>query len=809
MSLFVAWLVFPALLAVLAYGCGLLAERISGETLPAALVAGVGVAVIIVVARFATALDATAELAAPLVVVLAVAGLVLARGRAIRRPTAWEALVALTAFAVFAVPIVVSGEATLAGYRKLEDGATWLALTSHVLEHGTTLPAGMERSTYALVIESRLNTAYPFGSFLPFGVAGQLLGHEIAWLFQPYIAFLAALLAGTLYVLAGSVIESPSRRALVAIFGAQASLLFGYAMWGGVKELAAAWLVALTAALAARVPPQAAGLRAVLPLGVAVSATIACLGLGGIAWLGLPLLATLVVLVARAGWWRTAARAGLFLVPCVPLVLVTLSYGDVTQTAGGVLTAQNELGTLRQPTSPLQLGGVWLGGDFRFSPEYPAATLALLLAVGAGALGGLRLLVRSRAMGPLLYVAGAATGCAAVAAVGAPWIDSKAFAIASPVAVVLALTAGAAAIEAGRRLAGRSLTALVAGGVLASTVLALGHVTLAPRDRLEELAEIDGRFAEAGPTLVVDREAYATRYLFRHLAAEGAADRNLLSRPIRLRSGVRIEHGEAADVDEFHPDSFADFRLLVVRRSPLGSRPPGNFSLAWSGRWYEVWRRTARAPIEHLSLNSRAAPGATPGCEELARFASRHHGDQLLVATARRPVVVPFSGSVLPTGWVEATSLPGAAVPGSSGTVRALVVLPRDDTYELALGGTVAGRVHLSVDGRGVATEQHRINNGPSYEPLAKLRLAAGRHRVELRFDDGPLLGKAGRHFKVGPLAFVPARGYPPMRTLPARDYRSLCGQGLDWVEAIRAADVRPLSSGVEARAGGASPPRS
>jgi hypothetical protein len=808
-SLLIAWVAFPALLAALAYGCGLLVERIGGEPLPAALVAGVGLALIIVVARLLTALDATAELVAPLVVVLAVAGILASRGRPQRPPTRWEMIAAVATFAVFAVPILAAGEATLAGYRKLEDGATWLALTHHVLEHGTTLPASLEPSTYALVIQSRLGTGYPFGSFLPFGIGGQLLGHEIAWLLQPYIAFLAAMLAATIYALTSSVIASPVRRALVAVVSTQAALLFGYAMWGGVKEVAAAWLVALAAATASAAVRRGAGARAVLPASVAASATIACLGLGGIAWVGVPLLAALVVLAARAGWQAAATRAALFLVPCVPLVLLTLSHGDVTQTAGQVLTGQNELGTLRQPTSPLQLGGVWLGGDFRFSPEYPAATLALLVGVLAGALAGVWLLVRSRAIAPMLYLVGTATGCAAVAALGAPWIDSKAFAIASPVVVLLALCAGAAGTESGRRLAGRSLTAVVAAGVLASTALALGHVTLAPRDRLNELAEIDQRFAGAGPTLVVDREAYATRYLFRHLAAEGAADRNLMSRPIRLRSGARIEHGQSADVDQLHPASLRDFRLLVVRRSPLGSRPPGNFSLEWSGRWYDVWRRSAPAPIEHLSLNGPVGPAAKPGCAELRRFASRHRGARLLAAPARRPVVVSFSGSRLPAGWVEAASLPGAAVPEAGGIVRAAVTLRRDDTYEIALGGTVAGRVQVLVDGRLVASSRHRINNGPSYEPLAELRLSAGRHRLELHFDDGLLLGKAGRHFKVGPLAIVPRGGYPATKTLRARDYRSLCGQLLDWVEAIGAVGARPLASAPGSRAGGALPPRS
>ena len=42
-------------------------------------------------------------------------------------------------FAVFAAPVVLSGEATFAGYIKLDDTATWLAITDRVMEHGRNL----------------------------------------------------------------------------------------------------------------------------------------------------------------------------------------------------------------------------------------------------------------------------------------------------------------------------------------------------------------------------------------------------------------------------------------------------------------------------------------------------------------------------------------------------------------------------------------------------------------------------------------------------------------------------------------------
>ena len=94
MSLLVSWVVFPLVLAALATGCGLLVERAAGVRLPGALVPGAGLALIVVVAELATQLDATAELAAPLVVICTVAGglLYLATGLLVRSASFRDAL---------------------------------------------------------------------------------------------------------------------------------------------------------------------------------------------------------------------------------------------------------------------------------------------------------------------------------------------------------------------------------------------------------------------------------------------------------------------------------------------------------------------------------------------------------------------------------------------------------------------------------------------------------------------------------------------------------------------------------------------
>src|SRR4029079_4182873 len=108
-ELALSWILFPALLAVLCLGCGLLLELASGRRLPGALLPVGGLAVVIVVARFATAWSATAQLATPAVLACALIGFGLAAPwRGDRRPTPWALAAALGVFAAYAAPVVLS-----------------------------------------------------------------------------------------------------------------------------------------------------------------------------------------------------------------------------------------------------------------------------------------------------------------------------------------------------------------------------------------------------------------------------------------------------------------------------------------------------------------------------------------------------------------------------------------------------------------------------------------------------------------------------------------------------------------------------
>jgi hypothetical protein len=184
MSLLVPWVAFPVLLVALSAGCGLLVERAAGLRLPVGLLLPAGFATLMVAALFPP-VPHVARLATPLVVVLAVAGVALSfRRRLDYRPWIWPALAAVTTFAAFAAPIVLSGAATFAGYIKLDDTATYLAMLDRFTSHGYDT-SGLQPSTYEAILNTSLNYGYPMGSLMPLGIGRDLVREDTLWLWQP------------------------------------------------------------------------------------------------------------------------------------------------------------------------------------------------------------------------------------------------------------------------------------------------------------------------------------------------------------------------------------------------------------------------------------------------------------------------------------------------------------------------------------------------------------------------------------------------------------------------------------------------
>jgi len=790
MSLLVAWVVFPLVLAVVCLGCGLLVELISGVRLTGALLAPTGLATVIVVASLATASSATARLATPAVVMLAVVGLGLTTPWRGVRLDRWALATALAVFAVYAAPIVLSGQATFAGYITLDDTATWLAMTDRVMEHGRDL-SGLQPSTYEAALDIYVReSGYPVGSFLPLGVGSKLVGMDIAWLFQPYIAFVAAMVGLSLYRLPARLVASPRVRAFVAFIATQAALIYGYAMWSGIKEMTSVALVTLFAALlpdaiSARGPSKWHAVRAVLPLAVTVAAELSALSVGGIAWL-LPAFALAATAAVRLSFRLLALKAlalTIFVAILSVPALLTAEAFVRRETGTESLTSEAEIGNLFHPLSWLQFFGIWPAGDFRDRPKDLDATRILIVLLVLAAAAGVWWAWRRRAWSVLLYVAAVEIGALLLITQGSPWIDAKAMATASPAVLLVGLAACGRAFELGRRVEATVVAVAIAGGVLWSTVLAYHGVWLAPRPQLAELESIGERFAGDGPTLMTEYQPYGARHFLRRMDPEAATE--LRRRTVPLLNGEALDPRLYGDLDRFRLDGILVYKTLVLRRSPTESRPPGAYQLVWSGSYYDVWQQDRSFPAirEHLPLGDAYDPAEIPACDDILALARRAGSSGRLAAPVRTTtVLLDLTEARYPAAW---QSLSGLLYPHAGGTLHTNVTLRRSARYRVWVGGSFRDRLRLFVDDSPLASLRHRLENEGQYNDFGEVDLQAGAHDLALRYDESVVPpGTGGFQFGIGPLILTRDTSDAPLTYVSAANARTLCGKNLDWVEA-------------------------
>jgi hypothetical protein len=784
---FIAWVLFPLVLVALTVGCGLLVERIAGIDLPGALLPAVGLALIIVVAQFFSLDGGLAEITTPLTVALAVVGYGLSVPTLNRGIAWWAAIAAVAVFAVYAAPIVLSGEATFAGYIKLDDTATWMTLTDRVMEHGRSL-SGLAPSTYEATLAFNLDAGYPVGVFLPLGVGRALVGQDVAWVIQPYMAFMGALLALGTWSIAEPLVKSPRLRALAAFLAAQPALLYGYYLWGGIKEMAAAALIVSIAGIAAFAIREWPSPRPLVPLAVMSAALIGILSGGGAVWLAPMLVVVLVVFVRVLGWAAAAIRAGVFAAATVVMCLPVIIPGGLLPPTSSPLTSETALGNLYHALNGFQLFGVWPNGDFRLDPHDLATTYVLIAVVGVAALIGLALAIRARSWALVIYVGAAIVASLAIYVIGSPWVGGKALATASPAIPLVAAVGGVALFAGGRHIEGGVLIAVLAVGVMWSNALAYRDVSLAPHPQLAELETIAGQLGDTGPTLMTEYQPYGVRHFLRDAAPEGASE--LRRRKVPLLSGHGLRKGMTADIDEFELGGILTYRNLVLRRGPGGSRPPSPYRLIYEGRYYDVWQRPAKSTrfvADHLGLGTETDPAGVPRCSEVERLARQAGPGGTLAAVSRDPVVVvPLTQTKHPGAW-NSSEFEFALLPRTPGTLTAQVQIPQTASYSIYLGGSVRPQVDLLVDGEHVSSVRQFLNNFGEYVPFGETRLTAGAHTISLTFHGSDLHpGSGGPPEPIGPLALADQdAAQAKISYFPVSRASQLCGQRWDWIEAV------------------------
>jgi hypothetical protein len=792
--LFTAWVAFPLVLGLLGFGCGALVERAAGRKLPLSIRLPSGVALTIGVLDLFTRSTSTVDAAIPAVCALAAGGLVF------RPPWRWRprdrALLApAVVFAVYAAPIVLSGSATWAGYVKLDDTATWLALVDRTLSAGHTL-AGLPTSTYTDTLASYLTNGYPVGSFLPLGLGHAFLGADIAWLTDPWMAFAGAMLAMSLYRIADRALGSGAPRwqaPVIAAVAAQPALLYGYYLWGGMKEMCGAMLVA---AFASTLPliwdaSQDLGLlrraRAAIPALVVVWGMLSALSGGGLVWLVPGGALALVALSQRKGLrlppTRLLVRGGVAVAVVGGVAAyLALRPGGFVATNHAVLTGGKELGNLLGPLRLRQIAGIWLSGDFRTMPSSAFLTDVLIVVAILAALAGLVMAIRRDRRELTLYVLCSLAGALVVFVIASPWLAGKALATASP-AIVLAALVGCAMLRS-RRAFGAVAGVAIVLGVLWSNALGYHDAALAPRAQFAELQEIGEAIGGEGPTLMTDYSPYGARHFLRESEAESASE--LRTRVDPLLSGQPLEKATTADIDKFQTGPLLVYRTLVLRRSPVASRPPSPYTLKLRDRFWEVWQRqvqTSPTVLSHLPLGDPVEPGGVPSCAAVLRLAGTPGAAKLIAAPATNPLVVGAGEGSHPQSWShgrEYLSLKG------KGSAHLRVTVPQAGRYELWLGGSMSGPVKLTVNGTEIATARYELQEDGQYVPFGSIGLERGKYEIAISYNGGDLRpGSGGLAATVGPLILKREAPEAKLLDVPLGAARTLCGRTLDWVEVV------------------------
>jgi hypothetical protein len=815
-----AWVLFPVALGLAGYGLGLLAEEASGRKLPGALLVPTGLAGVIAIGGIVTSWEATAPVAVWVVGVLALIGLV-RHGRS-GRIDRWALVAAVAVLIAYGAPVLLSGQATFAGFIKLDDTSTWLGFTDQVMSHARAV-AHLPASTYALVLQTNIGTGYPLGAFVPLGVGRALVHMDAAWVFQPYLAMCGAMVALCGYALLAPVVASRRLRALAVFIAAQPALLYGYSLWGGIKELTLAFLLVLMVALAVDVFPRWDGrAREVAPLALAGGAVIDVFGPGGAVYLLVPF-----ALIAAVWLWRARAAhllrrasirvgslAGLTLACSLPILVIlseALSYE--TPFTGTHPGREEELGNLIQPLSGFQLGGIWPVHDFRRTPA-TAPTVVLLAVVGAAALGALVWSYRRRRGGVALYVGVALLACGAGYLYHVtPWVMGKSLAISSP-AVPLAAVMGGALLWGRSRLAGGVVLAILAGGVLYSNALDYHDATLAPHARLAELQTIGGLVAGKGPTFMNEYEIYADRHFLRRGDPVEPAEYRPVTLP--LTAGTYLTKAAWADLDSFPLATLEPYRSIVTRRSPAESRPPSIYQLVWQGHYYQLWQRPAQPAtriLEHVPLGESSTlpycgsaqngsnkplcslnPVATPPCSQIQSLARRALGENAhLVAYQRpEPIVARGDQTVWPAAWVHAAPQ-RVLIPTTVGQAVAHIGVTNGERYEVWLNGSFDRGLEVSVDGerRGTLKNELALFSQMAYVHLADVFLAPGVHTFVFTYPHADLTPGSGGEYELTSLASItlqPKSLASEMITVAPRQAASLCGRPLDWIELVTVA---------------------
>jgi hypothetical protein len=432
---------------------------IAGQPRHSAVGPATGLSALLVICGIAVKLPGHAVTAAIVVgLALIACFVVFDRTRAPTGAVRVGAIIAMVgAVLVVAIPFATSGRVGILGQGLVNDDmASHLLFTEWVSSHAGPTP-------------DLIKDGYPLGPHAIVAATAKVSGASLIEGFAGLTGAIAVLLALTAFGALGGV--RGWLRAPAAVLAASPYLAAAYFAQGAFKEPMLA-LALLGFALALPMlraqwsgepgsDRTQAGARAAIPLGVIAAGTIYNYSFPGLAWLlGAALVWMLVIAIRERGAARgfaalrlrerlRGAKAALWLGIGIPVVaalpevfrLASFSSFKAFNPSGTGPTVG--FGNLRQPLNPLEAFGVWPSGEFRITPANSttpeiAFYLGALLALAAFAWGLGRALSRRESALPSALLAATVLYLASLA-LGTPYTQAKALAIAAPLIMVIAL----------------------------------------------------------------------------------------------------------------------------------------------------------------------------------------------------------------------------------------------------------------------------------------------------------------------------------------------------------------------------------
>ena len=225
------------------------------------------------------------------------------------------------------------------------------------------------------------------------------------------------------------------------------------------------------------------------------------------------------------------------------------------------------------------------------------------------------------------------------------------------------------------------------------------------------------------------------------------------------------------------------FRGIIMRRSPVASRPPANFRLAYRNEYYELWLRDPSVRVrEHLPLQSRDRAEVVPDCARVRALArSARPGDRLVGAARPRAARLSPVRVTVPPRWQISGDVKGSVTTAGPGAMRGTLNAAGRQVVWVRASATRALTVY--VDGRRVG-QAKQINTPDQWIRVGTVDLRPGPHKIEVRRGGASWRPGDSAYGTLGPLVLAGA-GRSRLVSVPPARAGELCGRPWDWVELV------------------------